>query len=243
MLTGRNYCDCPEFQDLPTETSVQRDTMLRFSVTSPTLKMSYKRLGVTRLATPRLKQYKNMTSISVFATYPRSTTKQSEDSTSKESPCPDKPSEAASKRLQDLKSKTTYDWSPRRHCACDANGDEHPIQPIAYQDIRTHGPLFNLSRRELDRDRKTAKQQWHNLCTEFNEKQRVATVLWGEHEALKDRCKRVESCCAALREKVDHLTGIRAQLEADNEILREDLKQTLELAEFFYKTDKMRYGD
>ncbi|KAI0517669.1 hypothetical protein F5B22DRAFT_114004 [Xylaria bambusicola] len=228
---------------IPTKTSVQRVTMPRLNVNSPALRMAYKQLGITSLATPRLKHYRNMDSISEFVTCSSGTTKQSKDSDAEEYPRYDHLFEATSNRFQDLKSKPPSNWSRFRYGACDGNVNEPSTHPIAYQDIRTHGPLFALSRRELDRDHEVAKQQWHSLCVEFNEKQRAAMTLWGEHETLKKRYKGAESCCAELREKVDHLTGVQAQLKAENEVLLRDIKQALELAEFFDKADKMRYTD
>ncbi|TGJ81952.1 hypothetical protein E0Z10_g6809 [Xylaria hypoxylon] len=98
-------------------------------------------------------------------------------------------------------------------------------RPVTFQDVRGRGPLFNLSKIELDADPEQAKQQWRKLCVEYDLKQEVATTLWEENRELEIRCGIVVAECKMIQERHNSVTRIWRELDADNQRLCEEIKR------------------
>ncbi|KAI0546307.1 hypothetical protein F4679DRAFT_558008 [Xylaria curta] len=90
-----------------------------------------------------------------------------------------------------------------------------------YQDVRDKGPLFKLSKMELDSDPEAAKTQWRNLCAEQEQKQKIANELWDQKKELEVRCHCTEAENIRIRDALASATKKNKILKANNEHFQE----------------------
>ncbi|KAI0540180.1 hypothetical protein GGR58DRAFT_174148 [Xylaria digitata] len=105
---------------------------------------------------------------------------------------------------------------------------EVPIVPnrkdVEFQDVRGRGPLFNLSKIELESDYENAKQQWRNLRVEYKLREEVTSALWEENKALKAMCEDFRSQYKTSQERLNLAIQIGEALEAENARLYGEIK-------------------
>ncbi|KAI0442590.1 hypothetical protein F4803DRAFT_353232 [Xylaria telfairii] len=99
--------------------------------------------------------------------------------------------------------------------------DPRPLDPILFQDVRDWGPLFNLSKIELDSDPETAKQQWRSLCVQHQLKQKTAYQLWKQNKELEVRCTCAEMQNSAVLEALAAARRTRNLLEGEIKWLKD----------------------
>ncbi|TRX88672.1 hypothetical protein FHL15_010438 [Xylaria flabelliformis] len=85
-----------------------------------------------------------------------------------------------------------------------------------YQDVRDKGPLFNLSKIELDPNPEAAKQQWRHLCVEMEQKQKIANELWDQKKELEVRSHCAEADNIRVRDALASTTQKCKTLKANN---------------------------
>ncbi|KAJ8124787.1 hypothetical protein O1611_g8853 [Lasiodiplodia mahajangana] len=109
--------------------------------------------------------------------------------------------------------------------------------PINFQDVRGHGPLF-APKPELDADPEKAKDQWRELCQAYKRKQGIAIALWEKSRELEARDKANE---VMLEKKEDELAAVHAQLYeqmGNNKMLYDELKRMRSVHSTLHKDEK-----
>ncbi|KAI0433085.1 hypothetical protein F5Y09DRAFT_339080 [Xylaria sp. FL1042] len=107
----------------------------------------------------------------------------------------------------------------------DDESEKNYEKAIHLQDVCSRGPLFELPNIPLNEDREAAKQQWHYLCVEHEQKRKIAMDLWEENQSLKNELKYAEETSKTLRESLDWAYQGLRQLGAENRILTEEIRR------------------
>ncbi|KAI0197223.1 hypothetical protein EV127DRAFT_5158 [Xylaria flabelliformis] len=95
-----------------------------------------------------------------------------------------------------------------------------------YQDVRDKGPLYNLSKIELDPNPEAAKKQWRHLCVELEQKQKVANELWDQKKELEVRSHCAEADNIRVRDALASTTQKCKTLMANNTHFQEVITMT-----------------
>ncbi|KAI0491070.1 hypothetical protein F4859DRAFT_32858 [Xylaria cf. heliscus] len=105
------------------------------------------------------------------------------------------------------------------------------MDPRNFQDVRGGGPLYTMTKIELDPNPEKAKTQWRHLCVEHEQKLRMANKLWRANKELEVRCHCVEADTMQVRLALADASLARKRLMADNkwlEVLRNGAEAKLE---------------
>ncbi|KAI0869182.1 hypothetical protein GGS24DRAFT_173590 [Hypoxylon argillaceum] len=94
---------------------------------------------------------------------------------------------------------------------------------INYQDVRDHGPLFNLEKAKLEADHEIAQKQWRDLCAAHGQKQEIVNALWKKNEELEARCKAAEAMVERTQALLHEVVQEREEADEDDSILKDKL--------------------